>query len=191
MSHLSEEFWSQRYQDNQTGWDLGQVSPPLRAYIDQLEDKLLRILIPGGGNSYEAEYLWERGFHNVYVIDLSQRPLDNLKGRCPDFPKEQLIQGDFFEHSDKYDLILEQTMFCAIDPSLRQKYADKVYELLGSGGKLVGVLFNREFDGGPPYGGDMAEYQGYFTKFSEISMELCHNSIEPRQGSEVFVRIKK
>ena len=191
MTHLSEEFWSQRYQDNQTGWDLGQVSPPIKAYVDQLEYKSLKILIPGGGNSYEAEYLWNSGFENVFVIDLSQRPLDNLKGRCPDFPENQLIQGDFFEHSGTYDLILEQTMFCAIDPVLRQKYADQVFDLLNPQGKLVGVMFNREFEGGPPYGGNMAEYQSYFTKFSAVSMELCYNSIAPRQGSEIFIRIQK
>jgi hypothetical protein len=48
---------------NETGWDLGQVSPPLKAYIDQLTDKNLRILIPGCGNSYEAEYLLEKGLY--------------------------------------------------------------------------------------------------------------------------------
>ena len=55
--NLSEEFWDQKYQNNKIGWDLGEVSPPLRAYFDQLENKGQTILIPGGGNSYEAEYL--------------------------------------------------------------------------------------------------------------------------------------
>ena len=52
--HLSEEFWDQKYQNNKIGWDLGEVSPPLRAYFDQLENKGQTILIPGGGHSYEA-----------------------------------------------------------------------------------------------------------------------------------------
>ena len=39
-----------------------------------------------------------------------------------------------------------QTFFCAIDPSDRKKYADKIYTLLKENGKLAGVLFNHEFE---------------------------------------------
>ncbi|GAB5418663.1 MAG: methyltransferase domain-containing protein [Crocinitomicaceae bacterium] len=191
MEHLSADFWSDRYESDRTGWDLGQVSPPIQSYIDQLDDKDLHILIPGCGNGYEAEYLWNQGFKNVEVIDLAKAPLENLRKRCPEFPSDQLHQGDFFSHQGQYDLIFEQTMFCAIDPSLRQAYADQVHALLKPNGRLVGVLFNRDFDGGPPYGGNKAEYQEYFSSFSEKQMEPCYNSIEPRQGSELFVRIQK
>ena len=191
MGKLSSEFWSDRYQSRQTGWDLGQVSPPLKAYFDQLEDKNLRILIPGCGNGYEAEYLWNAGFKNVHVVDLAKEPLQNLKERCPGIPDSSLHQGDFFDHNNSYDLIIEQTMFCAIDPSLREKYAQKVKELLVDGGKLVGVMFNREFEGGPPFGGSKEEYLNTFNDFSDLNMEECYNSIEPRQGSELFVRIGK
>lgn len=191
MEHLSEEFWASRYVAGTTGWDLGQVSPPIKTYIDQLTDKTVRILVPGCGNGYEAEYLWNQGFTNVHVIDLAKEPLENLKERCPGIPNDQLHQGDFFEHSGAYDIIFEQTMFCAIDPDLRQKYADKVHQLLKPGGKLVGVLFNRHFDGGPPYGGNKDEYVEYFSAFGELNMEPCYNSIEPRQGSELFINISK
>ncbi len=191
MEHLSKEFWASRYVDGTTGWDLGEVSPPIKEYIDQLTDKTVRILIPGCGNGYEAEYLWNQGFGNVHVIDLAKEPLNNLKERCSEIPMEQLHQGDFFEHSGEYDIIFEQTMFCAIDPVLRQRYADKVHNLLKPGGKLVGVLFSRDFEGGPPYGGDKEEYLTYFSAFSEVTMEPCHNSFAPRQGSELFIRITK
>lgn len=191
MEHLSEAFWSDRYANDNTGWDLGEVSPPIKEYVDQLRDKELSILIPGCGNGHEAEYLWHKGFRNVHVIDLSKAPLDNLKARCPELPQDQLYQGDFFKHQGAYDLIIEQTMFCAIAPSLRQQYGDQVRNLLKSGGKLVGVLFDRDFPGGPPYGGNKLEYKKYFSKFTEVQMEACYNSIEPRQGSELFVRIRK
>ena len=46
-SNLDAEFWENRYRNQETGWDLGTVSPPLKAYIDQLEDKDVAILIPG------------------------------------------------------------------------------------------------------------------------------------------------
>lgn len=189
---LNEEFWTQRYQSNTTGWDLGEVSPPLKSYFDQLENKDLKILIPGCGNAYEAEYLIEHEFSNVTVADLSSEPLANLAKRCPSFPSENLIQADFFDLEGEYDLIIEQTLFCAIDPSLRNKYAHKVSELLKPGGKLVGVMFNRDFEGGPPFGGSIAEYANYFSPlFSSVEIYSCYNSIEPRSGSECFVMLKK
>lgn len=191
MEHLSADFWSDRYQNDRTGWDLGQVSPPIQAYVEQLKDKDIRILIPGCGNGHEAEYLWNQGFKYVSVIDLAKAPLDNLQQRCPEIPEVQLHQGDFFEHQGQYDIIFEQTMFCAIDPKLRQEYADQVYQLLKPKGKLVGVLFNRDFEGGPPYGGSKTEYETYFTAFSKVQMEECYNSITPRQGAELFVNISK
>ena len=51
-------------------------------------------------------------------------------------------------------------------------------------------LFDTEFDGGPPYGGCKNEYVTYFEKyFSNVSMESCYNSIPPRMGKELFIRI--
>lgn len=188
---LSKEFWKSRYQESNTGWDLGAVSPPIKAYFDQVDDKSISILIPGCGNGHEAEYLFNKGFTNVHVIDLAEEPLQNLQSRTPGYPSGQCHVGDFFKHVGEYDVIVEQTMFCAIDPALRQAYADKVHELLKDEGKLVGLMFSRDFDGGPPFGGNKTEYQEYFKKFSSINFDDCYNSVEPRQGSEYFIQIKK
>lgn len=68
---LDQEYWNKQYTSNTTGWDLGKVSPPIKEYIDTLEDKNTSILIPGCGNTYEAEYLLEKGFTNVTVIDIA------------------------------------------------------------------------------------------------------------------------
>ena len=56
-TNLNSNYWQTRYLNAETGWDLGKVSPPLQAYIDQLSSQNLKILIPGAGNAYEAEYL--------------------------------------------------------------------------------------------------------------------------------------
>ena len=191
MNKLSSEYWSNRYQKAQIGWDLGEISPPIKAYIDQLVDKNCTILIPGCGSGYEGTYLYRLGFLNTYLLDFAVEPLENFKIKNPDFLVSQLIQGDFFEHQGKYDLIIEQTLFCAIDPILRLKYAKKISELLKPGGKLVGVLFNRNFESGPPFGGNKEEYLEYFSKyFSNIYMENCYNSVLPRKGSELFIQIQ-
>ena len=184
----NNNFWSERYQQNQTGWDYGAITPPIKEYIDQLTDKSISILIPGCGSGHEAEYLWQNGFSNVHLLDFAPEALTLFSERVSDFPKEQMHCSDFFEHLGKYDLVLEQTLFCAINPNDRKKYAKKIVELIRPSGKLVGVLFNRDFEGGPPFGGSMIEYQQIFQAvFSSVVIEPCYNSIKPREGSEVFI----
>ena len=39
MINLSESFWENKYKKNKIGWDLGEVSPPLKTYFDQLINK--------------------------------------------------------------------------------------------------------------------------------------------------------
>ncbi|HIP32727.1 MAG TPA: SAM-dependent methyltransferase, partial [Crocinitomicaceae bacterium] len=71
MEHLSQEFWSNRYKEESTGWDLGEISPPIKAYFYKVEDKGIKILIPGCGNGHEAEFLHNQGFSNVHVLDFA------------------------------------------------------------------------------------------------------------------------
>lgn len=190
---LSEAFWDNRYQSHDTGWDIGRVSSPLKAYIDQLSKKDLKILIPGAGNAHEAEYLWRQGFRNVFVIDLSEKALENLKHRIPEFPQNQMIHGDFFDLQNTFDLIVEQTFFCAIHPDLRNKYVAKMNDLLNDKGKLVGVLFNDALNSNhPPFGGSKPEYEKYFTTyFTANILDTCYNSIESRAGRELFIKFIK
>ena len=190
---LEENYWTSRYDQGETGWDIGNVSTPIKEYIDQLSDKEISILIPGAGNAYEAEYLWKNGFKNVIVLDISTIPLAHLKSRVPDFPENQLIHADFFNHQGQYDLIVEQTFFCALDPQLRESYVRQTSRLLKPGGKLVGLLFqiplNRDR---PPFGGSKDEYLKLFSgPFNIEIMETAYNSIPPRMGSEVFVKMFK
>lgn len=190
---LNADFWEERYVTSDTRWDLGAVSTPLKTYFDQLTDKKLEIMIPGGGRSYEAEYLHRLGFGNVHVVDLTGAPFADLVERCPDFPKDHLHVADFFSHAGRYDLIIEQTFFCALDPKLRPRYVKRMHELLHPGGKLVGVLFDDPLNTDhPPFGGNEGEYRKLFSPvFADLSLERCHNSIPPRAGRELWLRAVK
>ncbi len=190
---LDQNFWSQKYQSNQLGWDIGEASTPLKAYIDQLKDKSISILIPGAGNAYEAAYLFEQGFNDVSILDIAKEPLDNFRKKVPDFPSDKILQDDFFTHNGSYDLILEQTFFCSLDTSLRVDYIDKMKSLLKPDGKLVGLLFDFRLDTiGPPYGGSEDAYTIDFKKrFRLKTLAPCYNSIKPRQGNELFIIFEK
>ncbi len=193
MTTLDNEYWSNRYLNNDTGWDTGFITPPLKEYFDQLKNKNIAILIPGCGNSYEAEYLLQNDFTNITLIDVSATLCNELEKKFDVYkPFVKIICGDFFEHSGQYDLIVEQTFFCALEPALRKSYAEKMPQLLKPGGRLAGLLFNKDFDGGPPFGGNEQEYRKLFAPvFAIKKMELCNNSIKPRAGAELFVIFEK
>jgi methyl halide transferase len=191
---LNASYWNNRYLQNETGWDTRGITTPLKMFFDGLSDKNLRILIPGAGNAYEAEYLLSKGFNNLFVCDFASEPLKHLKERCPGIKDENLLQKDFFELSGfSFDLIIEQTFFCALDPALRRRYFEKMFELLSPGGSLAGVLFDDELNTEkPPFGGSSKEYRAYFIDIFTIhTYETCYNSIAPREGREIFIHLKK
>lgn len=190
---LNKLYWEDRYQNQQTGWDIGSVSTPLKEYIDQIDDKNIQILVPGAGYGHEVRYLAQQGFKNVSVIDLSVSALTQLKKALPDTTAYQLIEGDFFEHHASYDLILEQTFFCALEPDQRPDYAAHAASLLKASGKIAGVLFNFPLtEKGPPFGGSSEEYKKLFSEYFNIkTLEACYNSIKPRLGNELFFIFEK
>jgi SAM-dependent methyltransferase len=173
---------------------MGQVSPPLQAYFDQLTNKAISILIPGCGNAYEATYLLEKGFTSVTLVDISAVLIAKLHEKFRDQPHPGLthIAANFFDLSGEYDLIVEQTFFCALDPSQRSDYVQQACDLLRPGGKLAGLFFDRDFKGGPPFGGNKEEYRQLLEKkFVIKTLQPCYNSIAPRAGTELFFIAEK
>ncbi len=94
--NLNKQFWEDKYANKQLKWDIGHISTPLKAYIDQLSNKEQKILVPGAGNGYEVRYLHEQGFSNVFVIDIAQQPLKNIIHENPNFPKKSLTTNGLF-----------------------------------------------------------------------------------------------
>ncbi len=190
---ITKEFWNERYKSGETGWDLGAVSPPLQKYTDGITNKDLRILIPGCGNAYEAEHLIESGFTNVFIIDISELAVESFKKRYPQFPETHIFCSDFFSHNSTYDLILEQTFFCALSPNLRESYVLKMHELLAKDGRLVGLLFDDVLNvDKPPFGGNREEYTKLFENYFIFdTFETAYNSIEQRTNRELFINFRK
>ena len=189
--NLDYAYWNQRYLERNTGWDIGGPSPALLEFTSRF-DKEIEILIPGTGNSYEWIALHHAGYFNCHALDFSEEPIQRLKQAYPLW-KSTLHQGDFFDHEGQYDLILEQTFFCAIDPAQRELYMQKMASLLKPGAILAGLLFASPFEKtGPPFGGTTEEYEPLFKEYFElISMEPCKKSISARSGNELFFIAEK
>lgn len=189
---LDAQYWDNQWKANTTGWDLGMPAPPLVSFIDGIENKNTKILIPGCGSAYEAEYLIYKGFTDITLIDISETASCKLKEKFSKNPQINVVCDDFFHHQVKYDIIIEQTFFCALPPTMRQRYVWKMHNLLNASGILAGLLFNRTFDVSPPFGGSREEYEKlFFGTFDFVNIETAANSVEPRANTELFFKFKK
>lgn len=190
---LDATYWNQRWENNETSWDIGEASPAIVHFMQKYPDKNAKILIPGCGNAHEAQFLISEGFTNITLIDIAPKLITDLLEKFKNTPHINLICDNYFNLKDTFDIIIEQTFFCALPPIKRNEYANKSYQLLNPKGQIIGLLFNKNFDKqGPPFGGDTAEYTKLFNAQFEIKkMELCYNSIAPRQGTEVFIHLIK
>lgn len=190
---LDLAYWEKRHSARDTPWQLPVASPPLVNFMESMSDKKLSILIPGAGTGLEALALAKMGFEQITVLDISPTSISRVKASIPHkwYDNMKFVAQDFFDHSGKYDIILEQTFFCALEPRFRESYIKKCHQLIDPDGMLVGVLFSRKFEGGPPYGGDSEEYERLFTPHFHIkTMERCHNSYSARLGNELFIQLK-
>lgn len=190
---LTKEFWNNRWENKQTGWDIGYASPAIEAYFNQYPNKECAILIPGCGNAYEAAFLLNAGFKNISLIDIAPKAVEGLQQKFGNNPEIKIYCEDFFDHQHKYDIIVEQTFFCTFLPEQRKKYVNKASSLLNNHGKIIGVLFDKIFEQqGPPFGGNDLEYKEAFEPLFVIkTMDKCYNSISPRAGSEFFINLIK
>ncbi len=80
------EDWQCHYEENDLGWDLGQVAPP---FVKLWEDEKLpsgKVLIPGCGRGHEVVFLAENGFVQVIArfLQPQRRAGEPLRLRSPD-----------------------------------------------------------------------------------------------------------
>ena len=192
---LNENFWNNRYLENNTGWDLGAISPAIKKWFDTKKNKDLQILIPGAGKGHEVKYGFDHGFNNIHYLDISTEAVTFFKDNCPNLPKEQILISDFFDLKKDlfFDVVIEQTFFCAISPVLRKSYVKKTHEILKENGFIIGLLFNKKFDNqGPPFGGFHEEYVELFSKLFVIEkLENSINSAIPRKENEFWIKMRK
>jgi len=187
---MDARYWQNRYETGDTPWDIGGNSPAIMDVLTQLAPKDLRILIPGAGHGYEVCWLHREGFSQVTVCDWAPSALEHIRKSCPGFPKEHLVESDFFELEGCYDLIIEQTFLSALPPETWPRYMDQCAKLLSPSGCLTGLLFASPFGRpGPPFGAYQQEYEALFSRrFWDLEIHLTSQSLGPRKGNELFFK---
>ena len=113
--------------------------------------------MPGSGRSYDALALAEHGFE-VVAVDLSpaacEAAKEELAASASATARERIDVrcGDFFELTGQYDFIWDNTFLCALEPEVRERWAQQMKALLAPGGELTTCVFPiGEREGGPPF----------------------------------------
>ena len=199
MNDVSKaNFWNECYNDNNTGWDLGKITPVFKDWVDKL-DKKSKILVPGCGNGYDPLYFASLG-HDVVAVDFSEIAVNNIKSKLKaEKVNLKVIKYDFFNLLDKYkkefDYIIEYTFFCAIDPKNRDQYINITHKLLKDNGYLIGLFlpFQKKIsEGGPPFAVRKNEIKKKFVNKFDLIENFSHPlSINARKENELFYKFKK
>lgn len=140
------EFWDSRFQLGDTPWDTGLPSQTIVA-LSLLPEfpKEGTVLIPGCGNGHEALYFSSKRYE-VSAVDWSATATNELRlqARRKNLAVE-VLQSDFFFIPESwrltFDVVVEHTFFCAIDPEDRARYVNQILELLKPGGHFIGTFF--------------------------------------------------
>lgn len=186
---LGADFWDARYRSGDTGWDLGEPSPPFVRLDAAGIIAPCRVAVPGCGRGWDVAYLAERGYR-VTGIDFSPQAIAATRERLAEAGAEaEGMEADLFDLPKdleaSFDLVLEQTCFCAIDPARRLDYVEAAHRLLAPGGRLIGLFYACKGEGGPPFTTDPDEVRALFSDRFEIrSLALTPHSHTRRQGEE-------
>ena len=192
----SQEDWQRHYDEGDLGWDLGQVSPP---FIRLFESNIIlpgKTLVPGCGRGHEVIYLTENGFE-VTAVDYSSGAVNHLKSTVQERKlKCKVLHMDFFgidyAHNGVYDLLIEQTFFCAISPKQRPSYVSTVARALKQGGMLAGLFYHTGKEGGPPFNTTREDILKHFSDSFEIQqLSKSEDSAEQRKNKEWLVILVK
>ena len=198
LSPFNPAYWERSYQSGEMGWDLGKSTPIFDQWIKTCKESL-SICILGAGNGWDAINFAVMG-HMVTAVDFAKSAVRNMQIATEQNNLEIDIRHmDIFDlnlvYANHFDVVLEYTCFCAIDPSRRREYLKMVRHILKPEGELVGLLFpidKQPSEGGPPYAVLLEPtFELISEYFTLIKHEISSLSVKPRIGREIFVIYRK
>ena len=187
--------WEQRYRDGNTPWDLDAAPPVLEDLVASLGPTPLRVLVPGVGSGHDA-IAWARAGHQVTAFDVAPLAVTRARQRVADRGLAvEVLEADLFalpvNWDATFDIVWEQTCFCAIEPVQRGSYVAAMARVLHPDGTYYGLFWNHGMPGGPPWDVTEDEVRAVFPpRFVIASLEPVTNSV-PGRHPEFLTRMQR
>lgn len=181
MDSSAAAFWEERYQAQDTPWDMAGPPPPLHRYL-QTSSRTGSVLIPGCGSGYEVSTFHAAGWQ-PRAIDFSATAVAQARRILG--PLGELVSvTDFFNSLDLglFDFVYENTFLCALPPTRRDDYALRVQSLLKPGGSLIGLFYYGSDPDGPPFPIDASTTERIFKNFELV----VDQPVPPEQSRPLF-----
>ncbi|MCP5543962.1 MAG: thiopurine S-methyltransferase [Akkermansiaceae bacterium] len=170
--------WEQCYRDGETPWEKGASAPPLDELLERMGAELWNggpVLVPGCGLGHDVRRIGEENIPAV-GLDLAPSAVERA-GKLTTAGHLQFEAGDFLdpEWADgrTFAAMWEHTCFCAIDPGLRDRYAESAAAVLPPGAIFAGVFYlnpndSGDEDEGPPFMSTVEELETRFGPWFEL-----------------------
>ena len=195
---MDRKFWQGVYDAGDTRFDLKGPSAPLLDWLDANAPRPGSAIVPGCGFGHDVLELARRGW-DALGVDLAETPVavgraSAAKAGLSD--KATFLEADVLalDHPAAYDLLFEQTCYCAIEPHRRDDYARFAARVVKPGGTLVFVVFPVDGrSGGPPFNIGVDEVKLRFAAaFDLVRMgpPLRPSSVG-RAGKELFAELRR
>lgn len=189
------QFWTNIYQNEEPGWELGHPSVALPSLLPQLKQPRSRVIVLGCGTGQDAAFFAQNG-HIVTGIDFSEEAIQRAKAQFGGQKDLTFVHSDVFELPQKYfgqfDIVFEHTCYCAVQPNRRNDLMNIWRRLLVERGHLLGVFFTRDKPTGPPWGGSEWEIRQRLKKYFDFRYwTRWQQSVEKRQGYELVIWAQK
>jgi SAM-dependent methyltransferase len=192
---LGEDFWTERYKNNEDSWELNQPAPAFADMLPRIKLPRSRILVLGCGSGEDAALFAKEG-HFVTAVDFSEEAILRAQKKFEGVNNLKFVKADVFNlpksFDESFDVIAEHTFYCAVSPEKRNDLIKVWKRCLADGGQLMGVFFAMERKNAPPFGGTEWELRERLKKsFQFLFWGRWHQSIQRRDGKEIFVLAQK
>ncbi|MBA4146473.1 MAG: methyltransferase domain-containing protein [Verrucomicrobia bacterium] len=184
---MSDTNWEERYQTGDMPWEKGEPSPGLVDFL-AAHPHLSRgtVAVPGCGTGHDVR-AWAKAGFEASGFDLAPSAIRLADEKTREVGLSAQFQvSDFLADSppQPFDWLFEHTLFCAIDPSLREKYVESVLRWIKPGGQFLAVHYMIPDEDGPPFGTTREEILKRFSPDFQLMKDWVPRSYPNRIGLE-------